>query len=93
VKLLDIYLSGALLTMVTMALVAVKLQQMHGMRPMTTVLLTLTAGAIWPVLTFASLQVLAFLVFANGVHALRPRSSHAARLAIDPALVGLAEAA
>jgi hypothetical protein len=91
--LLDVYLSGSLLTTIALALVAVKMQKSHGMRPATIVLLTVPAGVIWPLLAFATLQILAFMAFAIGVRTVRPHSSRAARVAVDPAPVGLAEAA
>jgi hypothetical protein len=67
VKLLEIYLAGSLLTMVSVAVIAVKMRKVHGLRAGATFQLTVAAGLVWPLLVIAAVQVLTLAVLTHGL--------------------------
>lgn len=81
---LEIYLSGSLLTMISVAVIAVKMRKAHALRPAATFQLTVAAGSVWPLLAIATLQLLALAMFAGGVDALHGLGSRVLQPAMDP---------
>jgi len=67
VKLLEIYLSGSLLAMIAVAMIAVKRRKVHGLRARAAFQLTVAAGLSWPLLVIAAVQVLALAMLTHGL--------------------------
>jgi hypothetical protein len=80
-KLLEIYLSGSLLTMISVAAIAVKMRKVHGLRAAATFQLTVAAGSVWPLLMIAAVQVLALAMLTGGLDVLL--GSRALHSAVD----------
>jgi hypothetical protein len=80
VKLLDIYLVGATLTLAGLVLAAAALRRSHSMRVAAVILLALAAGAFWPIFALGALQ-LGLLAIGDAIRAGR-RTDDEAR---DPA--------